>query len=33
MCEWLLPILKKLSDKDPVTALERWLMVTWIRDA
>ena len=32
-CDWLLPILEKLSDKDPVPAPERRLMVTWIRDA
>ena len=31
--EWLLLILEKLSDKDPVPAPERQLMVTWIRDA
>ena len=32
-CEWLLPILEKLSDKDRVLALERRLMVTSIPDA
>ena len=32
-CAWLLPILEKLSDKDPVPSPERRLMVTWIRDA
>ena len=32
-CEWVLPISEKLSDKDPVPASERRLMVIWIRDA